>query len=421
MSALELALQKKLDELAAEKAAKQSKLRLIADRSISVSSITHKLSSFLKEKQTKDLWSLLSPPPTGPQSYDWHTYPCPEWVCKVSPLLYEMLEICPNTKLTSSKVVASLKSLVENRDLELHCTRSQDQKYKLDRLDFTLRVVLNFLRTLKSDKMQRSKCQKSLCANDWLKVQLCLDRVHLPAELLSASSRDSLEEEEDTPNRIIHVAQAEDEMALALVPVPDKKPVIPSSSSKLKPLPAVFLRLSAEVGVATTKTGQGSNTPATAKPSWMTQVLQKAASYEPKVTSTEKAQSVKKTKKADVFKKKKTKASKVQAAKTTKASGKSKKQEEKKKKEEQKRDKELTYKPGEMRLHEVQYIKELQSEWDMTPAEARQHWKQSLRRAKLLAPLSIAELVKRRFVAPGTTTNPFAAQVEKSLHAEDID
>lgn len=108
----------------------------------------------------------------------------------------------------------------------------------------------------------------------------------------------------------------------------------------------------------------------------------------------------------------------------------SKKQKKKKNKKEEKaleneppehEEQSMSYKPGEMRKHEKAYIDELLSEWEMSRSEARESWLASLRRAKLLKDLSVAELVKRRFVKPGTTSNPFAAQVAKSLAAVDAD
>lgn len=434
MTSLDLAVQKKLDELAADKSSKQSsKVRLVADRSIPVSSITHKLSSFLRERGTRDLWSLLSPPPTGPQSYGWHTYPSAEWVCKASPLLYEMLEVCPNTKLTSSKVLLSLKSMVESRDLELHPTRVHNQQYMLDRLDFTLRILLNMLRTLKVDKMQRNKVQRLLSCQDWMRVQLVLDRVQLPPEILACSSNDTLDEEEDCDLRVVHVEKNQDEeMALALVPVPDKGSAQSNPSWKLKPLPGIFAKIAVGDDVAPTKTGQGSNTPEGGKPSWMNQVLQKASKYEPKVTSTCKPRTTGKAqvtpgagkKKTKPVKKKKIAKAKAPAKPSNKPSQEKNKKKEKEALESEPEDheeKSMTYKPGEMRKHEKAYIDELLSDWDMTRSEAREHWLASLRRAKLLKDLSVSELVKRRFVKPGTTSNPFAAQVEKSLSAENVD
>ena len=94
MSTLDAVLEEKKGALAKEKSAKQSdKARLIADPYITTNSLVECLGNFKRHKASKDLWSLISPPPGFPSSYEWHSLPHGEWLLKASSLLYELLGV----------------------------------------------------------------------------------------------------------------------------------------------------------------------------------------------------------------------------------------------------------------------------------------------------------------------------------------
>jgi len=80
-----------------------------------------------------------------------------------------------------------------------------------------------------------------------------------------------------------------------------------------------------------------------------------------------------------------------------------------------------TYKAGEMTQQRDLYIKEHMESGDWSRSEALKSWSTSLRRAMLLKDLTVAELVKRRFVASGTQSNPFAERVKMALNAPNVD
>ena len=80
-----------------------------------------------------------------------------------------------------------------------------------------------------------------------------------------------------------------------------------------------------------------------------------------------------------------------------------------------------TYKAGEMTKQRDLYIKEHMESGAWSRSEALKSWSTSLRRAMLLKDLTVAELVKRRFVASGTQSNPFAERVQMALNAPNVD
>ena len=69
------------------------------------------------------------------------------------------------------------------------------------------------------------------------------------------------------------------------------------------------------------------------------------------------------------------------------------------------------YKPGDMNSQRALYVQEQVAHGGMTKREAMKAWSTSLRRADLLKDLSVSELVKRKFVPPGSNVNPFAKMV----------
>ena len=449
MAALDLAIKEKEEMLSREKALKQaSRYRLVADKTISVSSIHSVRSNYLRHKETNDLWSLVAPPATGPQTFGWHTYPSPEWLCKTASLLFDLVELAPNTKLQSTKLFKCLRSMYENKELHLDIKKGFTVNDSIDRLDLTIRVLLNMIRNLKCNDLQRLKTQRNLTRHDWLKLDLVLDRVQLPAELMAVSSLDSVEDEDGSTLRTVSVQNegsasgAAECLALVPCPVkPEKKIQKGLAHGSLKPLPVVFQKhldassRAQEEQVATATAGSSK------KQKLMEKVLQEATEYEARASnlSSCKSKAKKVQKKSNLGKKKRSQMSK-KTKKTVKKKPepKTKKEQLKKKKntQEPKAQKEKSensnapdaflvensvYKPGEMLKQREIYVKSLVENSEMTRQEAMKSWQSSLSRAMLLKDLSTTELVKRRFVAAGCKSNPFAEIVAKHGKSQDVD
>ena len=142
--------------MAEEKASKQSsRFRLLADARISVHAIQDVLTRHCQQKQEKQLWALVCPPPTQPLTYGWHSKPEGPWLVKVGSLFYDLLEICPNTKLQSKNVVAALTAMEQNHDAEFPKTKLLSSVK--DKVDLTLRVLLSMMRQLKSSLPLKAK------------------------------------------------------------------------------------------------------------------------------------------------------------------------------------------------------------------------------------------------------------------------
>ena len=101
------------------------KSRLVADPLVSVDQTQNALEGFLKYKQTTDLWRIISAPPCM-AVVTWQTPASPEWLSKVSGLLFDVVAYAKNTKLQSTKVQKALKQLYANRQMSRGAVQTGD-------------------------------------------------------------------------------------------------------------------------------------------------------------------------------------------------------------------------------------------------------------------------------------------------------
>ena len=412
-----------------------TRFRLTSDPTITVTSLVTVLVSFLQYKGTKDLLSLVEPPPSGPLSFGWHTAPAPDWLVKVSNLLYGLLGVAKNSKLNSAKLSKALETMFKNRDLDLKVSRHSSSQDCIDRIDFSIRVLMNQLRMLKSQPVLKAKTFRSLCKEEQLRLEALLERLVLPPELMNGAE----EEEDDEPKMTLRghpppepVPKEAAPPDLALVEVPqDKVVALPRPNTKgakgsnvLKPLPNVFLNI-----LGKQPSNENIGTPSTAGGGSgfaMSQVLSQALMHKPLVVDQlTKPKVSKPKKKASAAPKTKAKAVKKPASKKTVTKGKKTKVEEpapvaKKSKGEDSAGEQdgSKYQAGEMIQHRILWIEKFMESNDCTRAFALSQWPSSLRRAQLLAKLSLPELKRRRFVDKDAKTNPFKEKVEAE---QDLD
>ena len=300
------------------------------------------------------------------------------------------------------------------------------------------------------------KVQKSLTSKDWPRVEHVLERVQLPPELLAAVSVCQDEDEDVSRLKTISVHNEQPAASgiassaagcpapcgsasaaagsLALVPCSaklDQKRKMGASHNSLGPLPAVFQKHLEAASVAVTPVSSAS----AKKKQQMEKILQQAKTYEAeastlplhkiKAKKQEKKSSLGKKEKSQKNKKTKKIAKKDSKPKTDKEPLKKKKNSQKpkiqKKEIEKNHAENAVYKPGEMLKQREIYVKNVMNNTEMTRQEALKSWQGSLSRAILLKDLSPSELVKRRFVAAGCKSNPFAEIVDKHSKSQDID
>ena len=250
MATLDAVVESRLEQIKEERCLKQkNKVRLTADPSISVASLVAILVAFLQYKQIKCLETCVEPPPSGPVSFGWHSAPAPDWLVKVSALLYDLLEVCKNSKVGSVKMRKALEVLYKNCDLELRVTKKHSAEDCMDRLDFMIRVLLNMVRNLKSNQVLKLKVWRCLSREEQVRLDLVLDRCILPPELMAGGEAECDYEEEKF--QILGSLPSSEDLQLAPVPPPveqgeqnttevRQKMLSGKGNGGLPPMPAVF-------------------------------------------------------------------------------------------------------------------------------------------------------------------------------------
>ena len=237
------------------------KFRLIADPYISVEQIQGTLESYTWFHKCSDLWRLICPP-AAMSACAWQTPPNSEWMAKCWGLVFEMLAICPNTKLASTKVKKALASMHFNKALYLSPNLGKPDD-ALDKLDLTMRILLNMFREVKVKDSLRDKIFRNLSKDEKIKMQMALEKVVLPKECYGVDTMDSQETEEDaSAQRLALVAvPAEREMSSKSKPsepLMSPKPTLKrslcfssSSLSGLTEMPSIFQKIMKEDALPT--------------------------------------------------------------------------------------------------------------------------------------------------------------------------
>lgn len=446
MAALEQALQQRLQHQAEDRAQRQSsRVRLVADPSISVSSVQGVLTNFLVYKGTKDLWMLIAPPPGSPSSFSWHTQPQMDWLAKTAGLLWDLVSLAPNTKFLSSTLTKSLHNMISQNDLEVNVNKAKGQstQAEVDRLDLTIRILLAMLRTIKCNPKERIRMQRQLGKSGCQALEMLLEKVTLPPEMLSGAS-DAVQEEKPVLLNTTVPKKDLEEVADNTAIVPFTGQTGKSAGAKtggLRPLPKIFATINGKTETKTAQVESAGSTPcSTIKlPSFASQVLSSAQGYQPDAsqvpTGKKKVQSAKGSTPKKNNHKKKTKKSKKTSQKAknmkkektdsqmpkTKAISKADQKTASKEEDLLKEFKVVEYKPGDMNFHCDCFIAEYMANGKMSRAEAKEQWKTSLKRALLLKDVSLSELKRRRFVDKDCKSNPFARRVQEALKAKDVD
>ena len=247
MGTLDALLDEKLGVLAEEKAAKQAnKNRLIADPNISVSSLMESIGNFLRYKKTKDLWALLGPPAGAAASYGWHSLPNGEWLVKVSSLLFELLGVASNSKIQSKKLHKALVAMHQQRELDVRTWAGHTSNDAIDRLDFTIRVLMSMLRQLRTSGSLKTKVLRSLPRRDQVCLDLVLQKVQLPQEFLVSGDFFVDEDDEKISEVCAHPSPPE---CMAMVPyqhpqsTQDTTKTNKGTLAGLAALPSIFYKI----------------------------------------------------------------------------------------------------------------------------------------------------------------------------------
>ena len=179
MVSLECAYQNLLLSKNSERKGAAKLPRLVADPTITPRAVSRVFGSFAIHKNSTDVWALVAPPAGAPQRFGFKSGVSGDWLCKTLPLLFELLDVCPNTKLLSRTVTKALRILVEEKSMIV--TPGHSLSDVVDKINIAVRVLLWWLRQIKHDGQLYSRVTRMCSASDKVKIDMVLNKVQVPS------------------------------------------------------------------------------------------------------------------------------------------------------------------------------------------------------------------------------------------------
>ena len=185
------------------------KSRLRSDPSLGIADLMRPFNKMLEHCNSRDIQKVLDAPP----EMDWKSSPSVKWLCRQQVLFKSLLEIAPNTVVTSRKMKDALQRLQDEEPINL---TKRDDAVLWDYVDTKVRIGLAQLRELKNNRdycLDRAMRKLSDPERDVLRTML--DMIHFNAD-------DSTTTTTTPPSAGRHNKEVEDKQqtdnSLALVP-----------------------------------------------------------------------------------------------------------------------------------------------------------------------------------------------------------
>ena len=181
MAALQQAIDRILQDTHNSHQRAAQKQRLVADPLVTVDELARAFGMCLLHYKTKDMWGLLMPPAEGPNTFSFKTRAstCLPWLAKTSGIMYDIVSLAKNTKVSSAKVIMALQHLHRERHL-INPTGKPDAAL-FDQIDITIRILLAMWRSIKTDKDTYSRIMRQASSADQVKIKLILSKIELPS------------------------------------------------------------------------------------------------------------------------------------------------------------------------------------------------------------------------------------------------
>ena len=97
------------------------------------------------------------------------------WLVKTAGLLFDVLDVCPNTKLLGSKVQKAVVTLLQEKAVVFdHKMKEQDGVDRIDQM-----------RVLRLSSEIRGRVFRMLSTAEQTQLEMCLDKVKLPPAILA--------------------------------------------------------------------------------------------------------------------------------------------------------------------------------------------------------------------------------------------
>ena len=146
--------------------------------------------------------------------------------------MFDLCQLAPNTKLLSSKVTKALRNMLESKTLEIPAKYGTPSDV-IDKLDISVRLLLGMVKNMKLKRELKCNVYRLLSRKEQIELDMVLEQVHLPAELMAQGSF-----EEDECDEIMKGEEEKPEPPLLALPAPPIE-AVPKKASPPKPRPSM--------------------------------------------------------------------------------------------------------------------------------------------------------------------------------------
>ena len=151
---------------------KSFRQRLKADTSVGVSDLMHPFKVYIEKGGCRDILKLLQ----CPVDMDWKSIPQHRWLVKNKVLFSLLLEVAPNTVITSRKVKEALSRIHEEKSINFSKKENGDL---WDWVDTKVRIGCAQLRELKSSTIVWDRCMKRCTDEEKDVLKEMMDQIEL--------------------------------------------------------------------------------------------------------------------------------------------------------------------------------------------------------------------------------------------------
>ena len=153
----------------------KKKGRTVANPCLSVADLVGVFSKWLEQALSKDIFALLRP--SHEKGFSWKSAADHDWLSEVAPLFVPLTTICPNTVLTSRKMLLTFEALSRDHKI-INTSKMSDQVFH-EWCDQTVRILFCKYREIKSDSKALVRIQKRCTKKQEAAILQVLSKIKL--------------------------------------------------------------------------------------------------------------------------------------------------------------------------------------------------------------------------------------------------
>ena len=155
---------------------KAAAFRVSVDASIGVDEMHEVYGKYVAYSVNKDFHSLICPTAGCPRAIGWSTKPCADWMVKVAGLIFELVGLLPNGKMSMLKNQRAIQKLLQDNHIVNNLKGVDGQQY-VEKCDILMRVVMSMFRSVRNNTDHYDRLKRKLIKADMQKIDLVLAKM----------------------------------------------------------------------------------------------------------------------------------------------------------------------------------------------------------------------------------------------------